>query len=94
MFDGSERILTKVRYIPELKRNLISLGMLDELGLVVKVENGILKILKSSLIMMKGVKKNGIYSLLGSTVVGSVSTVAGSSLNTTMLRLHEVRACK
>ena len=34
---------------------------------------------------MKGIRKNGIYSLLGSTVIGSVSAVAGSSLNNTML---------
>ena len=29
-YDGIERVLEDVRYIPELKRNLISLGMLDK----------------------------------------------------------------
>lgn len=33
MFDGVERILKNVRYIPELKRNLISLGMLGREGI-------------------------------------------------------------
>ena len=70
MYNGVEKMLENVRYIPELKRNLISLGMLDELGYVIKAEAGVLKISKGSLIVMKGVKKNGIYSLLGSTVVG------------------------
>ena len=41
-----ERVLTNVRFIPELKRNLISLGMLDDLGYVIKVESGFLKILR------------------------------------------------
>lgn len=82
---GAEKVLTNVRYIPELKRNLISLGMLDELGYLVKIEAGMIKVLKGSLLVMKGVRKNGIYSLLGSTVIGSVSMVAGSTSTNTML---------
>ena len=35
---GAERVLTNVRYFPELKRNLISLEMLDELGFLIKIE--------------------------------------------------------
>ena len=85
MFSGMEKVLKGVRYIPELKRNLISLGMIDDLGYTIKVERGDLKILKGSLIVMKGVKKNGIYSLLGNTVVGSLSTVTDSKINETML---------
>ena len=85
MYDGVERLLTQVRYIPELKRNLISLGVLDELGYSIKMECGSLKILKGSLVMLKGVKKNGIYSLLGSTVVGNVSTASGLDWKVAML---------
>ena len=40
MFDGTERVLKEVRYVPELKRNLISLGVLDQEGYSFKVENG------------------------------------------------------
>ena len=32
MFDGIERILQEVRYVHDLKRNLISLDMLDQIG--------------------------------------------------------------
>jgi hypothetical protein len=32
MFDGIVKILTNVRYVPDLKKNLISLGTLDSLG--------------------------------------------------------------
>ena len=35
--------------------------------------------------MMKRVKKNGIYSLLGITVIGSSSLVASTSMDNTML---------
>ena len=78
-----ERVLTNVRFIPELKRNLISLGMLDDLGYVIKVESRFFKILKGLLIVMKGIKKNGIYFLLGRTVIGSVSIAHESSLKRT-----------
>ena len=80
-----EKLLTNVRFILELKRNLIALGIFDELGYVIKVEVGTIKVLKGSLMVMKGIKKSGIYSLLGSTVFGFVSLVIGSSLNNTML---------
>ena len=59
--------------------------MLDELGYMIKVEMGTIKVLKGSLLVMKGLRKNGIYLLLGSTIIGSVSAMAGSSLNNTML---------
>ena len=35
IFDGIVRELKKVRYVPQLKRNLISVGALKTLGLVV-----------------------------------------------------------
>ena len=80
-----EKVLTNVRYIPERKSNLISLGMLDELGYLIKVEVGTIKVLKDSLLVMEGIRKNGIYSQLGSIVIGTVSIVAGSSLDNTTL---------
>ena len=64
---------------------MISLGALDELGYAIKMDAGLVKVMKGSLLVMKGVKKNGIYSLLGNTVIGSSSLVAGSSMNNTML---------
>ena len=32
MLNGQETLLTGVRYVPELKRNLISISMFDALG--------------------------------------------------------------
>ena len=36
MYDGSIRSLEQVRYVPELKRNLISLGMINQIRLLHK----------------------------------------------------------
>ncbi|KAH9802523.1 hypothetical protein KPL71_001422 [Citrus sinensis] len=63
MLDGTIRELPNVRHIPDLKRNLISLGMLDKMGCVIKLESGTLKVLKGSMVLMKGNLDNGLYVL-------------------------------
>lgn len=55
MWDGSTKILADVRYKPELKRNLISLGMLDLKVYGYKSLGGVLKVIKGSMVILKGV---------------------------------------
>lgn len=52
LIDGFIRILTEVRFIPQLKRNLISLGALEAKGCRFKLDNGNLLILKGSKVLM------------------------------------------
>ncbi|KAG8496414.1 hypothetical protein CXB51_007522 [Gossypium anomalum] len=81
MFDGVVRTLSDVRYVPELKRNLISLSTLDSKGYRYTAESGVLKISKGSLVVMKGQRKTAkLYVLQGSTVT-SDAAVASSSLS-------------
>ncbi|KAF5444878.1 hypothetical protein F2P56_033970, partial [Juglans regia] len=75
MFDGMERLLQEVRYIPELKRNLIYLGMLEKSGNIFKSKSGTLRVAKGSLIVMKGIIKMGLYTLVGKIVIGEASPV-------------------
>jgi len=55
MFDGMVRELKKVRYIPQVKKNLISIVVLEALGHAVSVRDGVLKITRGSMVVMKGV---------------------------------------
>ncbi|KAG8472304.1 hypothetical protein CXB51_034358 [Gossypium anomalum] len=81
MFDGVVRTLSDVRYVPKLKRNLISLSTLDSKGYRYTAESGVLKISKGSLVVMKGQRKTAkLYVLQGSTVTGDAA-VASSSLS-------------
>ena len=48
LHDESIRVLGEVRFIPEVKRNLISLGMLERRGFGFMSEQGILKVYKES----------------------------------------------
>lgn len=58
-----------------LKRNLISLGMLDQNGYCYKGENGELKVFRGSLVVMKGVRENGLYTLQGNIITVVAATV-------------------
>ncbi|KAL5865755.1 hypothetical protein ACOSQ3_003269 [Xanthoceras sorbifolium] len=71
--DGSTRVLTDVRYVPDMKKNLISLGVLESKGFIVTMQNGILKVTSGALVAMKGVRKNSLYYYLGSTVIGTAA---------------------
>jgi len=55
MFDGMVRELKKVRHVPQLKKNLINVGALEVLGLEVSIKDGILKMTRSSMIVLKGI---------------------------------------
>ena len=46
-----------MRFVPNLKKkkkNLVLLGVLDDSGYVSKIEDGVFKILKSSMVVIKG----------------------------------------
>jgi hypothetical protein len=70
--DGSTRILKDVRYVPNLKKNIISLGALESKGLVVIMRDGVLKVTLGALVMLKGMRKKNLYYYQGNTVVGTV----------------------
>lgn len=69
--DGSIKILSDVRYVPDLKRNLISLGVLESKGFNFKSEKGIMNIFKNSRVIMRGFRDHSLYYLDGITVVGA-----------------------
>jgi len=68
------RELKEVRYVPQLKRNLVSVGTLKALGFVVSIRDGVLKMTKGSMVVMKGVPWRNLYYLKGCTVTGQVET--------------------
>ena len=54
MFDGIVRTLCDVRHVPEVKKNLISLGTLDSNGYCYKSIGGVMKVTKGAMVVMKG----------------------------------------
>ena len=78
MFDGMVQELKEVRYVPQLKSNLISVRSLEALGLEVSIRDDILKMTRGSIVILKGVRCNNLYYLKDSMVTGQVATSTNS----------------
>lgn len=69
--DSTELLLSDVRHVPELKRKLISLGAVDNIGCTFESGKEKLTVAKGSLVVMRGILINGLHLLLGKTIVKS-----------------------
>jgi len=56
MYDGSIRTISRVRHVKGLKKNLLSVGQFDSLGYKIRTDNGIMKIVKGALMVLKARK--------------------------------------
>ena len=80
--------LCDVRHVPDLRKNMISLGILDGNGFNYKSANGVMKVSEGVLIMMKGQKLVGnIYKLMGTTILGGAATIKPELDSTAYMRL-------
>ncbi|GJV06418.1 retrovirus-related pol polyprotein from transposon TNT 1-94 [Tanacetum coccineum] len=62
------------RYIPELKRNLISLGTLEKEGYTIKMQSGKIKVINGSRVILSGIRRdNCVYSLDGHAMAGELN---------------------
>ncbi|KAM6555575.1 hypothetical protein CsatB_002594 [Cannabis sativa] len=89
MHDGMVRTLSEIRYVPNLARNLISLSVLDDQGIVSKIESGQMKISKGALTIMKGHKDGGLYYLKGQPVVPCNYTAHSNTDNSNAMLWHK-----
>ena len=53
MYDGLIRTISGVRHVKDLKKNLLSVGQFDSLGCKIRTDNGIMKIVKGALVVLK-----------------------------------------
>jgi hypothetical protein len=73
-----------VRHVPSMYRNLISLSTLDTKGYKYTAGDGILKVTKGSLVVIKGdLKAKNLYVLQG--ISSSANAVAASDPETTKI---------
>ena len=68
LWDDTYRTLDNVRLVPNLRRNLISLGMLDKGGCSYRSENGVLRVMKGFMLILKGILNHGLYTLQGEAI--------------------------
>ena len=61
--DGTVRALEGVRYVPESRYNLISIGVLDEERCLIQVQQGVIIVSQEDRIILKREKCEGLYKL-------------------------------
>jgi hypothetical protein len=76
MFDGSVKILTDVRHVPDLRKNLISLGVLDIGGYKSIFQGGFMKVYKGILLVLKAKKVGNLFLLEGRTKLDHATMVS------------------
>ncbi|PRQ16367.1 putative RNA-directed DNA polymerase [Rosa chinensis] len=82
MHDEIIKTLTKVRHVPDLKNNLISLGTLDLQGYKYSSQGGVLRVSKGALVVIQGkLICHNLYVLQGSTIIGASSVASLSNPN-------------
>ncbi|GFZ16205.1 hypothetical protein Acr_25g0006140 [Actinidia rufa] len=79
MANRGSMTLTKVKHVPILRKNLISIGMLDSKGCNFEASGGTLKVFKGNKEMLWGRKTGGLYQLEGSVQTGRVTVQHESS---------------
>ena len=65
IFDGMVRELKEIRYVPTLKKNLISVSALEAKGYKVTIENDTMKFMYEALVILQGVRCHNLYYLKG-----------------------------
>ena len=70
MFDGQIRTLMNVRHIPDLKKNLLSLGTLKAQGYKFSSADEGIKVTKGSMTILKGERTANLYKLTRSIIIG------------------------
>lgn len=70
-------MLNQVRFVPDLKRNLISLGYFDSKGYIFNSYKGRLSVLKGTNEVLRGNKRNDLYYLVGETMTACSNTSLG-----------------
>ena len=87
MYDGVVRTLSNVRHMPDLRKNILSLGIFNSQGYKYTSEGGVLRISKGGLVFIKGKLVNSLYMLQGSTTVGAtrISTSVDPNSNNNCL---------
>ncbi|KAM2759273.1 hypothetical protein COP1_024013 [Malus domestica] len=76
LHDDMVKKLTGVRYVPNLKQNLISLGTLESKGFMFHLDGQTLKVTYGALVVMKAPRCGHLYLLQESTVTGEAFVVS------------------
>jgi gag-polypeptide of LTR copia-type/Zinc knuckle len=65
MWDDMIRTVTDVRYVPGVRRSLMSLSELDSHGYELWIHDGSMEVLRGDLVVIQGTRRSGFYEMIG-----------------------------
>ncbi|MBA0787132.1 hypothetical protein Gotri_027611 [Gossypium trilobum] len=74
MHDGTIRRPSDIRYVPDLRKNLISLSILDLEGYKINIKSSDIKVSRGDVILLIGKRTSNLYILEGSTVADEIES--------------------
>jgi hypothetical protein len=80
--NGNQWLLKEVRHVPDLRKNLISIGQLASEGCISIFTDKTWKVIKGSLVIEKGEKVGTLYLCTGNT--DSSISLASTGVDTTL----------
>lgn len=88
-YNDTIRTFRGIRHVKDLKKNLLLVGQLDDLGCKIHVESGILKMVRGNLVVMKVEKiKANLYVLMGDILQDVNAMVASTSQEEAIVTWH------
>uniref|UniRef100_A0A803KS96 Uncharacterized protein n=1 Tax=Chenopodium quinoa TaxID=63459 RepID=A0A803KS96_CHEQI len=77
---------------PHAEKTCFKCGLLEKNGCKIVAENGVMKVVRGSLVVMKAVRNGNLYPLLGNTVTGDLAIgISGSKDHTECTRIWHMR---
>jgi hypothetical protein len=80
MYDDLIRTISGMQHVKDLKKNLLSVGQFDSLGCKIRKDNGIMKIIKGALVVLKARKTVvNMFVLMGETHHEAEASIASAN---------------
>ncbi|CAM8903535.1 unnamed protein product [Rhodiola kirilowii] len=83
MFDGVIRSIQNVRWVPHLRRNLLSESALDKIGCKITTYKGIREVSRDGRVVIKSVEKGGLYYVVTSPEINISDDKSSPTLENT-----------
>jgi hypothetical protein len=74
------RTVTDVRYVPGVRRSLVSLSELDSRGYELRICGGSMEVLRGDMVVIRGTRRGGLYEMIDT--VESASTIISADTPT------------
>ena len=88
MFDGQVRTFKDVRHVPDLRKNLLSLGALEAQGYKFSGTDRVLKVTKGSMTVLKGEYMMNLYRVIRRVVIGDAFVTTEKEDTSRLWHMH------